>query len=450
MSKAKIIHFTGLGGIGISALARWFKTQGYIIQGSDLAPSLITRELEQEGIKITIGPHSAAHISKKIDRLIYSQAIQEQNPERQAAKKLHIPQSSYPQSVGELTKLYKTIAIAGAHGKSTTTALVALILQEAKFDPTVIIGTRLKEFNNKNFREGKNEYLVLEADEWKASFLHYLPYAALVTNVDREHLDYYKNLPAIKKAFLQFIHNVNPEGFVVLNQDNNELKSLESKIKRPIVWYSKTAKEAGEIKKILKLPGAHNLSNAIGAYTLARALGIKKQIILKAISSYAGAWRRNEYRGVYNSTPVYDDYGHHPTEIAATLAGFREQFPNKKIICVFQPHQRERLKLLFKNFTTCFNDADELILWDVYDVAGREEEKNPYDSQALARAIERRTKKSVPVVSDIKELKSALFSVFSPPSSDIRHPSPVIRPPSSVIVMMGAGNINEQTEKLID
>ncbi len=437
MTAPKIIHFIGIGGIGISALARWFKTQGYIVQGSDLSPSIITRELEHEGIKIAIGPHDAANITKKINRIIYNQAIPQDNVELRAAKKLEIPTSSYPRSIGELTKIYKTIAIAGAHGKSTTTALIALIVQEASFDPTVVVGTRLNEFNNKNFREGKSEYLVLEADEWKASFLHYLPYAALVTNIDHEHLDYYKNFAAIKKVFLQFIHNVNPEGFVVLNRDNKELASLESKIRRPIVWYSANAKEAYEIKKILKLPGAHNLSNAIGAYTFCRALGIKKQTILKAIGSYKGAWRRNEYRGTYNGTPVYDDYGHHPTEITATLGGVREQFPNKKIICVFQPHQRERLKLLFKKFITCFADADELILWDVYDVAGREEKENPYDSQALARAIERRTKKSVPVVNSIKELKSALSTLHIPPST-------------AVIVMMGAGNINEQTEKLID
>lgn len=420
----------------MSALARWFKTQGYAIQGSDLSSSIITKELANESMKIFIGPHDEKRVTKNVARIIYSQAMRTDNPELRAADALGIPKSSYPQSVGELTKMYKTIAIAGAHGKSTTTALIALILEEAGVDPTVIIGTRLKEFDNKNFREGKSEYLVLEADEWKASFLHYLPYAALVTNIDREHLDYYKNLSAIKKAFLQFIHNVHPEGFVVLNRDNDALYSLKNKIKRPVVWYNAAAKENREIKKILKLPGEHNFSNAIGAYMLARALGIKKQTILKAIGSYAGAWRRSEYRGTYNRSAVYDDYGHHPTEIAATLAGFREQFPDKKIVCVFQPHQRERLKLLFKNFVRCFDGADELILWNVYDVAGRETEENQYDSRALARAIERRTKKSVSVVSNIKELKSAL--------------SPIACSLSPIIVMMGAGNINEQTEKLID
>lgn len=436
------VHFIGVGGIGMSALARWFQATRYVVQGSDIAISSITKELAAEKIKVFTGAHDEKRISPTLSRVIYNQAILETNPELIAAKKQGIPTNSYPQSIGELTKMYRTIAIAGAHGKSTTTALIALILEHAKFDPTVIIGTKLKEFGNKNFRKGTSDYLVLEADEWKASFLNYFPYAALITNIDREHLDYYKNLNAIKKAFLQFIEHVNPEGFVVLNKDNALLWGMRQKIKRPVVWYSLNDKERSAIEKKIKIAGLHNLSNAIGAYTLARALGIKKKTIIEAISKYQGSWRRMEYRGKFKNAAIYDDYAHHPAEIAATIAAFKNKLPDSKIICVFQPHQRERLKLLFKDFTKAFNGADTLILWEVYDVAGREEEKNNISSKKLAQAIERRTKKIIPVVKNMNELKNALETI-------LRHPTSVIRPQSSVIIMMGAGNINEQTEKLI-
>lgn len=432
----KIVHFIGIGGIGMSALARWFKAHGYIVQGSDLSKSTITTELALDGIRVIIGKHRALNIPHDCSRVIYNQAIDAENLELLEAQRRHIPIASYPQCIGELTRLYKTIAIAGAHGKSTTTALIALILEKARFDPTVIIGTKLKEFGNKNFREGKGEYLVLEADEWKNSFGHYFPYAALITNIDREHLDYYKNLSAIKKAFLNFIQHVNPEGFVVLNKENAMLYTMRKKIKKATVWYTINSKEKTAIKKILQLFGVHNLSNAIGAYTLCRALGVKKNIILKAIAVYKGSWRRSEYRGEYKSAKVFDDYAHHPTEIAATIAAFKEQLPDYKLIVVFQPHQRERLKLLFDDFTRAFDKTDELILWEVYDVAGREEQKNPYNTARLADAITDRWGKSIIVVKKITALRMTLALLLAPRSKN-------------AILMMGAGNINEITDQLI-
>ena len=250
MPANKKVHFVGIGGIGMSALARWFRAQGYEVTGSDLSPSSTTRELSAEGISVKIGQHRGKNMPKDAGRVIYNNAIRENNPELLSAKRMKIAIASYPQSLGELTKLYKTIAISGAHGKSTTTAMVSLILKKARFDPTVIIGTKLAEFGGKNFVEGKSEYLVIEADEWKAAFLNYFPYAALVTNIDREHLDFYKNLSNVKRTFVQFLQNIHPYGLAVLNRDDKNIYAIRKRIKRPIVWYSLNSKEAGAVKKV--------------------------------------------------------------------------------------------------------------------------------------------------------------------------------------------------------
>lgn len=435
--KNKLAYFIGIGGIGISALARWYQAHGFLIKGSDLSPSSTIKELANEGADIKIGPHNAKNLPTETACVIYNQAIPATNPELQKARELKIPVFSYPERLGELTRMYKTIAIAGAHGKSTTTSLVSLILEKAGLDPTVIVGTKLKEFGNRNFKNGKGDYLVIEADEWKASFLNYFPYATLITNIDREHLDFYKNLGDIKRTFLRFINNVHPYGLVVLNKDNKNLLSLKERIKKPIVWYSTNSKDANVIKKILKIPGVHNLSNAVGAYALARALGVKKEPILKALASYSGAWRRSELRGKIFGAEIFDDYGHHPTEIKTTLAGFKEKYRDHKIICVFQPHQRKRLKLLFRDFTKAFGSADELVLLEIYGVAGRDEEKDPISAAHLASAIQKETKKTVSVVTNISELKSILKEKIT-------------TSPKTIIIMMGAGNINEWTDSLLN
>ncbi|MDO8584563.1 MAG: UDP-N-acetylmuramate--L-alanine ligase [bacterium] len=434
--QKSLVYFIGIGGIGISALARWFRANGYDVAGSDLTKSSTTDELAREGIAVAIGAHDEKRMSKKITRIIYNQAIRDDNPELVRAKELGIPVSTYPQALGELTKIYRTIAIAGAHGKSTTTSMVALIMQRAKMDPTVIVGTKLKEFGNRNFRRGGSDHLVIEADEWKASFLNYFPFAALVTNIDREHLDFYKNFTAIKKAFVRFLENVHPYGLVVLNKDDKNLFALRKRIKRPLVWYTIKSKEADAIKKVMQIPGEHNWSDATGAYTLCRALGIKKSVILSAISHYTGAWRRSEFRGRFLGSDVYDDYGHHPTEIKATLAGFREKFPNRKIICVFQPHQRERLKLLFKDFVGAFDSADDVVLLPLYAVAGRDAGSASVSSEKLALAIEKRSGKNIAVATSVSALKKIL--------ADLR-----VQNKETIVIMMGAGSINEWSDKLI-
>lgn len=396
------IHFIGIGGIGISALAQYYLSQGAEVFGSDLVCSEIIELLKEKGAKIKIGKHNAKNIAKDLDLVIYSPAVQEKNPELKQARKLNIKSLSYPQALGELTKKYFTIAISGAHGKSTTTSMVALILQEAGLDPMVIVGTKLKEFSaqggpasgwSSNFRAGKSKYLVIESDEWNASFLNYWPKIIVLTNIEREHLDFYRDLDHIMKTFQEYVGHLDKEGVLINNADNINT----SRIKGPnLKNYSLKQKEAGELKNILQVPGDHNISNALAALIVARNLGIADGVSYKALAKYQGAWRRFEERDskIKNSKfQIIDDYGHHPTEIRVTLQAAREKYPNKQIWCVFQPHQYQRTYNLFNDFIQTFRNApvDKIMITDIYSVVGREraEIKRKVNSKALVKAIQK-------------------------------------------------------------
>ncbi|MEK7212533.1 MAG: UDP-N-acetylmuramate--L-alanine ligase [Patescibacteria group bacterium] len=453
-SKKPLIHLIGIGGIGVSGLARWFLAHNWAISGSDLASTGITQELIKDGVKVKIG-HKKANLPPGTRLVIFSQAVRPSNPELREARRRGIFILSYSQMLGRLTRMYKTIAIAGTHGKSTTTGFVSTILTRAGLDPTVIIGTKLRILGNRNFRNGKSDYLILEADEYKGAFWNYSPTLAAITNIDREHLDFYKNLKNVKGAFLKFIKNVRRGGELVLNADDPNLRSLKGQIDNiaktnliRVHWISikNKNKYALRVKKHINLPGEHNLSNALAAFTLGKLLGISENKILAGISSYHGAWRRMEYRGTYHLPhttyylPVYDDYAHHPTEIRATLKAFKEKYPTRKLICVFQPHHTERLKNLFKDFLTAFDDADTTLILPVYKVAGRENEKSAVTSEMLVKAIRHREPhKPIFYLANPKNLRNAITTLLSAKSYKLK----------AVVVMMGAGDIANYTEFLI-
>ncbi len=455
----KTVHFIGVGGIGMSALAQYYLSQGWVVSGSDLVSTDITKELVRENIKIKIG-HRKDNLPRNTNLVVFSQAVKFNNSEFKEARRLKIDAISYPEAVGNLTKKYQTVAIAGAHGKSTTTALVALALTKAGLDPTVIIGTKLKEFGGKNFRRGRSKYLVLEADEFGRAFLHYSPTLAIITNIDREHLDVYKNLAGVQKAFLWFMANAKFGGIIVLNKDSRPLSQLKRQITKiakqkslKTIWFSTNSSLAKKIRKSLWLPGEHNLSNALAAYYAGGALKIPGKKILSAISNYRGSWRRMEYRGELRSgnlklkTKVFDDYAHHPTEIKATLAAFKEKFPESTLICVFQPHQTERLKLLFKEFKTAFDDADVTLILPVYQVAGRDETNREFTSKKLAMAIQKKQpKKLLFYLEKPGNLKKALVALLKPtePGLSASHSRE-----SAIVVMMGAGDIVNYTDSLL-
>ena len=462
------VHFIGIGGIGTSALARWFLSHNYNVSGSDASPSEIISELKKQGIRVFIG-HQAKNLPRGANLAIFSAAVPINNPERRQAAKLGIPAKSYAEAVGDLAKQYKTLAIAGAHGKSTATALLSLVLIKAGFDPIVIIGTKLKEFGNSNFKNGKGDYLVLEADEYHGSFLNYSPFAAIITNIDREHLDYYKNLGAIKNTFLKFINNIQPDGILVVNKDDKNLFSLKNKIQKiakshhlKLLWYGITLNKRSQIKcnkikKALKIVGEHNVSNALAVYTLAKALNIKEKDILAALSAYRGAWRRFEYRGQLEignwKLEIFDDYAHHPTEIKATLSGIAQKWPKTGLICVFQPHQAQRLSALFKEFVGAFDKANILILLDIFKVAGRDKVSQNVNSKKLAEAIQYRINK---LKTKNLKLKTIVYLPFPKKlpivineiiKEKFLNPKPSTL--DAIIVMMGAGDIYKYTDFLL-
>jgi len=399
MKEEKKVHFIGIGGIGVSALAQYYLEKGHKVTGSDLTFSEITDLLRKKGARIKIGRHNSKNIPEDVSSVIYSPAVEKNNPELKKAYKIQntgyeIQIMSYPEALGELTKQYFTISVSGAHGKSTTTSMIALILIEAGLDPTVVVGTKLKEFNNSNFRMGNSKYLVIEADEWNASFLNYWPQIIVLTNIEKEHLDFYKNLDCILKTFKEYVSHLLGDGVVIANRDDKNINKLLASASLKIENYSLEQKEKEVLRKILKVPGEHNISNALAALTVARVLGISDDVSFKALSSYKGAWRRfdiSQKRIAGKNITLINDYGHHPTEIKATLKAAREKFPNKKIWCVFQPHQYQRTFNLFDDFVFAFRNApiDEIIITDIYSVAGRETAviKKKVNSKKLVKTI---------------------------------------------------------------
>ncbi|RJQ13736.1 UDP-N-acetylmuramate--L-alanine ligase [Candidatus Parcubacteria bacterium] len=434
------IHFIGIGGIGMSALAQYFVHQGYQVSGSDATFSEVLERLRKMGVKIFLG-HKAKNISLKTKLIIYSAAIGSSNPELKRAKDSKIIIKTYAQALGELTKKYFTIAVSGSHGKSTTTAMVALILVKAGFDPTVIVGTKLREFGNNNFRLGKSKYLVVEADEYARAFHNYFSNIAVVTNIDSEHLDIYKNINWVISAFKKFLLNVSPDGKIIANgKDKNVLKALVG-LKRKLIFFGTSS--GG--KYPLKILGLHNQLNAEAASKAALYLGISKELIRASLQEYNGAWRRMELvkprHKALKKFLIFSDYAHHPTEIAATLQGLRERYPGQKLICVFQPHQQDRLTRLFKEYPASFIEADELILLPEYIVLGRDKLlKHNKTSKELAVAVRK-------IISKKSRLKKIFY--FKKFEQVLKHIKNSGYPQKTTFVFMGAGSLdNEVKNKL--
>jgi len=396
-SMKKKIHFIGIGGIGMSALARYFLSEGDIVTGSELVKSEITDGLEKVGVLIT-------KKIKDVDLVVYSNALRDNNPELKKARKLGIKCITYPEALGELTKKYFTIAISGTHGKSTTSAMTALILIKNGLDPTVIIGTKLKEFNDSNFRKGKSNYLVIEADEYKEAFLNYNPDIIVLTNIEADHLDYYKNIDNILNAFEKYTKRLSKGGTIIANKDDsNILRLLRNK---KFKSFSLKNKDAKEVSSALKIPGEYNVSNALAALEVAKTLKIKKLDAIKALSEYHGSWRRFEIFKTKDLI-IISDYAHHPTAVLKTLVATREKFKNKKITCIFQPHQYHRTYSFFNEFVNVFKRApvDQLIISKIYDVAGREDKKSKANvsSAKLAKAVNNPRVVSMEKFEDIKK-----------------------------------------------
>lgn len=396
MKKLKKIHFIGIGGIGVSAIARMMILDGKKVSGSDGSESEIIDEIKKMGAKVVIG-HSADNFKKGVELVIYTIAITPDNPELLKAKEMGIPTISYPESLSLISEGKFTIAISGTHGKTTTTAMIGKMMMDAGLDPTVIVGSFMRvpseknkrkpealfsDWERSNFIGGKGGHLVVEACEYRRSFLNIIPKIVVITNIDDDHLDYYKDIKDIGKAFSEFVAKLPKDGFVICDLKNKSVKKAVKNAPCTVIDYSRIDDRGLK----LKVPGKHNIENAKAVLAVAEILEIDKALAMRSLSEYPGVWRRFEYKGrAKNGALVYDDYGHHPTEIKATLKAARELFPNSKINVVFQPHLYSRTKLLLPKFAKAFGDADRVYLAPIY--AAREPTDPTISSKILGEEL---------------------------------------------------------------
>ena len=385
MNKAKYIHFIGIGGIGTSAIAQILHKKGKKISGSDTTPSALTKSLKLSGIDVKIG-HNEKFVTKKHDLIVYSSAVPTSNPELKKAKSLNIKTISYSHALGQLTKDYFTIAIAGTHGKSTTTAMTALITEKAGLDPSVVIGTKITQFKNKNFRVGDSKLLIIEACEYKRTFLTIHPNILVLTNIEADHLDYYKDLKDYKDAFKDLVKRVPKNGQILINDKAKHLKDITKNAKCKVATWKEFNIDKLKLKP--QVPGDFNIENAKNAAITAKYLGVNDEIIEKTIANFKGTWRRLEIKRKkgYKCTFI-DDYSHHPTEIQLTLAAIREQNPKAKILCIYQPHQYNRTRHLLKEFGRSFYDADKIIIPNIYKVRDSKEDMEKVSTDILVNEI---------------------------------------------------------------
>jgi len=365
------IHFVGIGGIGMSALARLYRARGEEVTGSDASDSPLLEALRDEGMGVFVG-HSAFQVSTDVEVVIYSEAISLDNPELESARERGIPMKTYFEALGEITEEFKTIAVAGTHGKTTTTALIARLLMQSYRDPTVVIGTQMHELEGKNMRLGGGDWMVVEACEYRRSFLHLAPTMVVLTNIELDHLDYYKNFEDYLDAFKEFVSMIPEDGVLIGNGDDPNVRDVAESARCEVVFFDGDSPDLNKLK--LKVPGHHNRMNALAAFTVGLVIGGEEEAMLSALNSFTGTWRRFEFKGHFNGADVYDDYAHHPTEIRATLQAAREKYPDHRLVAVFQPHQHSRTKHFLEEFAQAFDGADEVVIPNIYKVRDTEED----------------------------------------------------------------------------
>lgn len=457
MRRTRRIHFVGIGGVGMSGIAEVLLTQGYLVTGSDLGESSFTTRLKKLGAHIQMG-HHAEHV-QQADVVVVSSAVDPTNVELLEARKLRIPIVPRAEMLAELMRFRYGIAVAGTHGKTTTTSLLASLLGEAGLDPTFVIGGRLESLGA-NARLGAGRYLVAEADESDASFLHLHPMVTVVTNIDADHLSTYGgNFDRLKEVFLEFLHHLPFYGLAVLCIECPVICSLLSSVSKPMVTYgfseqadyrainfqqqgTSTAFDVlrpnrQPLKMSLSLPGKHNVLNALAAIAVATEEGIDDASISRALAQFSGVGRRFQILGdlalPQGPVTLIDDYGHHPQEIQATIEAARLAWPDKRLVMIFQPHRYTRTHDLFEDFCKVLSNVDVLLLLEVY--AAGEKPIVGADSRSLCRALRMRNQVEPIYVDDHQELSALL---------------PQILQTNDVLFAQGAGNISHIAHNLID
>jgi len=450
MGRIKHIHFVGVGGVGMAGIAEVLLSQGYRVSGSDLADNALTKRLRSIGVEIYQG-HQASHV-ERADVIVRSSAIDLENPELAAARHLRIPIVQRAEMLGELMRFRYGIAIAGTHGKTTTTSLATSILAEEGTDPTFVIGGKLNSAGS-NARLGTGRYLVAEADESDASFLYLKPMISVVTNIDADHMaTYHDDFNELRQAFIEFLHRLPFYGIAVLCIDDLIVKNMLADISRPFVTYGFTddadfqalsivqtgiktqfvVKRPDDLNPLtihLNLPGRHNVLNALAAIAIATQLKVSDRAIQSALEKFAGIGRRFQIYGDFNLLQggvitLIDDYGHHPREVAATLQAVRHSWPDRRLVMVYQPHRYTRTHDLFNDFCEVLSQPDALLLLDVY--AAGEHPISGAEGTTLARSIRER---------------GVLDPIFIEQHAKLADVLRTILRDGDVLLMQGAGNI---------
>jgi UDP-N-acetylmuramate--alanine ligase len=458
--KVKNIHFVGVGGSGMSGIAEVLANLGFTVSGSDLAASATTRRLEAQGVRVAVG-HAAAHVAEA-DAVVVSTAVKEDNPEVMAARERRIPVVPRAQMLAELMRLKQGVAIAGTHGKTTTTSLVTSILAEGGLDPTFVIGGRLNAAGA-NARLGQGDFLVAEADESDASFLFLSPVVSVVTNIDADHMETYgHDFERLKGAFVDFLSRLPFYGVAVLCIDDPNVRAILPQVSKQVVSYGldpaanihaenvraeggqmmfDAVRVNGSVSRLsitLNLPGMHNVLNALAAIAVATELQVPDQAIVKALAEFKGVGRRFQRYGEAGlpgggSFTLIDDYGHHPVEMAATLAAARGAFPGRRLVLAFQPHRFTRTRDCFEDFVKVLSTVDALLLADIY--AAGEAPIVAADGRALARALRVAGKVEPVFVEDIADMPQTILDVARD---------------GDVVLTMGAGSIGAVPGKLVE
>ena len=459
LGRTRSIHFVGVGGIGMSGIAELLANLGYDVSGSDARASSVTERLKTLGVRVHIG-HDAEHVGSA-DVVVVSSAIAPTNPETAEALRRRIPVIPRAEMLAELMRLRYGIAIAGAHGKTTTTSMVALVLERAGLDPTAVIGGRLSAFGS-NARLGRGDYMVAEADESDRSFLKLSPSIAVVTNIDREHMESYGSWEDLQQAFVEFANKVPFYGAVIACADDAPVRGILPRVTRRVVAYGLEAGDAapaavtgrqmaleafgsraivtnrtpdattelGELR--LKVPGRHNMLNALGAVAVGLEVGIPFARIAGALAEFQGAERRFERLGEENGVLVIDDYGHHPTEIAAVIAAARAGL-DRRVVVVFQPHRYTRTQALLPEFGAALSGADEIVLTDIY--AAGETPIPGVTLDALASVIRASARGGVRVVPALDQIPAAVVDFARP---------------GDLVITLGAGSIGTAGERILE
>ncbi len=446
------LHFTGIGGIGMSGIAEVLLNLGYTISGSDLKLSPITDRLASMGARVFEG-HAASNVTGA-RALVVSSAVDEQNPEVQEARRLQIPVIPRGELLAELMRLKYGIAVAGSHGKTTTTSMTATILNHAGLDPTVVVGGRVGAMGGSNARVGRSDFLVVESDESDGSFLNLSPIIAVVTNIDREHLDHYSSLQDIEAAFIEFVNKIPFYGACIVCLDDPNVQAILPSMKRRIVTYGASAQADMQASDIgcghfasdfalrhrgadlgrfhLRIPGRHNVLNAMAAACVALELEVKPDAIREALALFSGVDRRFQVRGKERGVTVVDDYGHHPTEIRATLDGAR-LCGFRRIHVLFQPHRYTRTAALMDEFASAFHQADSVFVMDIYPAS--EKPIEGVTAQALVERIRQFGHRGAEYVGTLQRGVDALAAVVRD---------------GDMALTLGAGNVWQAGEMLLE